>query len=51
MTDHTLTKKRSLGKLRVVAHRTKERSPNMTDIAPTTTYRNRYTEGARKYRW
>ena len=30
MTDHTLTKKRSLGKLRVVAHQTKERSPNMT---------------------
>jgi hypothetical protein len=29
MMDHTLTKKRSLGKLRV-AHKTKERSPNMT---------------------
>jgi hypothetical protein len=29
MIDHTLTKKRSLGKLRV-AHKTKERSPNMT---------------------
>jgi hypothetical protein len=29
MIDHTLTRKRSLGKLRV-AHQTKERSPNMT---------------------
>jgi hypothetical protein len=29
MTDHPLTKKRSLGKLRV-AHKTKERSPDMT---------------------
>jgi hypothetical protein len=29
MIDHTLTKKRSLGKLRV-AHKTKERSPDMT---------------------
>jgi len=29
MIDHTLTKKRSLGKLRV-AHKTKERSPSMT---------------------
>jgi hypothetical protein len=29
MIDHTHTKKRSLGKLRV-AHKTKERSPNMT---------------------
>jgi hypothetical protein len=29
MIDHTPTKKRSLGKLRI-AHKTKERSPNMT---------------------
>jgi|KBSSwiStaDraftv2_1062776.scaffolds.fasta_scaffold579354_2 hypothetical protein len=29
MIDHTLTKKRSLGKLRI-AHKTKERSPDMT---------------------
>jgi hypothetical protein len=29
MIDHTLTKKRSLGKL-CVAHKTKERSPDMT---------------------